>query len=106
MEQPKETTAKAEAERFRGLRYPGQRSVIEAKPFKRVTQHWIVNAIDRIEPGKHHGLRRPVARKRQRGWLIRLRNGFPPRDVLDDFKSGGNVATSPRREVTRGMELR
>jgi hypothetical protein len=55
VQQPEETDAEAEAERGGRLGLVDQRGVVELELLQGVAELRVVGAVERVEPGEHHG---------------------------------------------------
>lgn len=99
VQQAQESAAEAEAQGHRGLRLIVQRGVVQLELVQRITQHGVVRAVHRIQPGEDHGLGFLVAAERLGGRNLVGGDGVADLGLAHILHAGDQVAHLPDAEA-------
>ncbi len=105
MEQAQESAAEAEPERDRGLRLVVERGIRELQLVERLAQHWVVAAVDRIQPREDHRLRVGVAGQRLGRGRARVRHRVTDLGLAHVLHTRDQVADLADAEALGGRRL-
>src|SRR5205807_5901842 len=103
--QPQKSAAKAKPQRRRALWFKKERRIIEAKLLQGLAQCGVLMSVDRVKPGKNHGLNLFETGKSFRGGAISGGDGIADFCIGNLLEVGDHESYWARHQLIHGDRL-